>query len=528
MDQPTLRTETRTEAGVRRDRREDVTLSGFSPSAGPDADLTPWSPTGDDRWDAEKAAHLLRRSGFGVSPAALDGALQSDPATLIDAMLTQPAPPEPPGDWTGQQPFPEMGNPELQQYLIRARELQEWWFDLMEQPEHGLREKMTLFWHNHFTSELYVVYVAQYFYIQNRLFREYAFGSFRELTGKVTIDPCMLRYLDLGLSVAGNPNENYPREILELFCIGEGTYENGTPRYTEFDIVELSRALTGWIVDGLQGTFRSTRFDSGQKTIFGEKANFGLGSVGERDVIELIFDQTDQDYNRKRAAIFLCRKLYRWFVYDVPNMEIVAGMADTLVANDWEVGPVLRQLLRSKHFFSEDVRGALIKSPADYVAGAVNELGLRPDLSAAGVNANRPETHDPVTAMSGLAMMLLSPPNVKGWPGGRAWISSVTVPQRIRYAESWIAPIAGARDYGFDPLAFLNGIPERDDVHAVLDRMLVLLLPLPVGDGIKERLLNTLLGGAPVYEWDPDHPSARQRVRSTLVEITRLAEYQLM
>lgn len=524
MDIPTLNKPGH--AGFRRERTEDVTTTPLS--AGPDADLTPWSPTGEDPWDAAKAAHLLRRSGFGLSSQAIDSLLTSDPATLITAMLAPTPAPEPPGNWTTQQPFPTMGNAQLQQYAIWGRELQEWWFTLMEKPEFGLREKMTLFWHNHFTSEFSVVYVAQYFYLQNKLFRDYAFGSFKELTSKVTVDPCMLRYLDLGLSVAGNPNENYPREILELFCIGEGTYLDGTPHYTEFDIVELSRALTGWVVDGLQGTFRSTRFDSGQKTIFGQKANFGLGNGGDRDVIEWIFDQTDLDYNHKRSAIFLCSKLYRWFVYDVPNMEIVAGMADTLVANNWEVGPVLHQLLTSKHFFSEDVRGAMIKSPADYVAGAVNSFGLNPDISTTGVNINRPDTHDPITAMNSLAMTLLSPPNVKGWPGGRTWISSVTLPQRIDYAAKWVAPISGSRDYKFDPVAFLNTIPERDDVHAVLGRLLILLLPIPVGDAMEERLLNTLLGGAPDYEWDPDHPSTTQRLRSTLVEITRLAEYQLM
>lgn len=525
MERPTVRTGLNPELHERRPGKRDVTEPA---SAGPDADLTPWVPSGDDRWDAAKAAHLLRRTGFGLSSVRIDQALASNPAALVDAMLLPTSLPDPPGAWTSQQPFTEFTQANQETYLRWARELQEWWFTLMKGPDAGLREKMTLFWHNHFTSQVLVVYVAQYFYKQNQLFREFAFGDFRELTHRITIDPCMLIYLDLALSVTGNPNENYPRELLELFTLGEGAYADDTPHYTEQDIVELSRALTGWYVQGLEGKFRSARFDAGNKTIFGETANFGLGTTGERDVLDLIFSQTDRDHNRSRAAIFLCSKLYRWFVYDVPNMEIVAGMADTLTANAWRIGPVLRQLLTSKHFFSSDVAGAMIKSPADYVAGAIAELGLNPELSANGLNYSRPETYDPITAMTGLAQTLLEPPNVKGWPGGRTWISSVTTPHRIRFVESWISPVSGARNYNFDPAAFLNAIPERDDVHKVLDRMLVLLLPLGIADSVRENLLATLLGGGKDYEWDPDHPSTAQRIRSTLVEITRLAEYQLM
>lgn len=510
--------------GERRTTNGDVTAAVSAAGT----DLTPWSPSGDDRWDAAKAAHLLRRAGFGAPQDRIDQAVAAGPDATVDMLLAPYELPSPPGAWVSQQPFPTLGATEQQQYLLWGRELQEWWFGMMRTPGAGLREKMTLFWHNHFTSQLLVVYVAQYFYQQNQLFRRYAFGNFKELTAKITVDPCMLVYLDLGLSKTGNPNENYPRELLELFAIGEGFYNDGTPHYSEADIVELSRALTGWVVEGLEGKFRSTRFDAGNKTIFGQTANFGLGTTGDRDVIDLIFDQVDRDHDRKRAAIFLCSKLYRWFVYDEPDMEIVKGMADTLTANDWNIEPVLRQLLRSKHFFSPDVAGALIKSPADYVAGGVNELGMNPLLGQSGVNASRPETYDPITAMSALAQTLLEPPNVKGWPGGRAWISSVTAPQRIRFMESWIAPISGARNYNFDPTAFLNGIPERDDVHAVLDRMLTTLLPVPVSPGVRENLLATILGGGKDYEWDPDHPSTAQRMRSTLIEITRLAEYQLM
>jgi uncharacterized protein (DUF1800 family) len=229
-----------------------------------------------------------------------------------------------------------------------------------------------------------------------------------------------------------------------------------------------------------------------------------------------------------RAALFLSSKLYAWFVATQPDWEVIKGMAETLVQNGWEIAPVLRQLFLSRHFFSKDIRGAMIKSPADFVLGAMKELELTTDMTYLGVNAARTETHDPVTAMSQLAMAIFAPPNVKGWPGGRTWISSVTAPQRIRYVETWISPFGGSREYGFDPEAYLADLPGRDDVHEVLDAMMTNHLPIEVDESVRANLLEILLGGAPDYEWDPDVPSTTQRLRSTLIEITRLAEYQLM
>lgn len=490
--------------------------------------LQPWIPSVDDPWDRTAAAHLLRRTGFGAARDRIDAIVAQSPESYVNEQLTAKPMPNPPGPWVDTQPAASLGNAEIQQYAIWLRSLQEWWLAQMLDDSIGLREKMTLFWHNHFPSEFYVVYVAQYFYQQNQLQRSSAFGNIADLLRAMTTDPGMLVYLDLGLSVAGNPNENYARELLELFMLGEGFYDDGTPHYTESDIIELARALTGWTVTGLTSTFRSTRYDSGVKTLFGESARFGLGEIGEKDVIDHILAQVDKDHGVSRAAIFLCSKLYAWFVATQPDWEVIEGMAETLVANDWEIAPVLRQLLLSRHFFSQDVRGAMIKSPADFVVGAMKELELTTDLTYLGVNAARTETHDPVTAMSQLAMAIFAPPNVKGWPGGRTWISSVTAPQRIRYVETWISPFSGAREYGFDPEAYLDGLEGRDDVHLVLDAMLAHLLPIVVDETVRAQILEILLGGAPDYEWDPDHPSTTQRLRSTLIEITRLAEYQLM
>lgn len=490
--------------------------------------LKPYTPSAEQPWDVRRAGHLLRRIGFGATWNTIQGALGSTPSAIVKGMLAAAPLPDAPGAWTSQTPFTQVNNPERAQYATWTRDTQEWWAALMLDPARMLREKMVLFWHNHFVSEYPTVLVAQYMYKQNQLFREYAFGDFRELAKKVTIDPAMLVYLDGATSRAGNPNENYARELLELFTMGIGTYADGTAHYTEHDIVELARALTGWTVRELGSEFRPARFDNAAKSIFGESANFGIEGKASRDVIDLIFEQQDRDLQHKRAAVFICSKLYQYFVHETPDPAIVAGMAATLETNNWRIGPVLEELLTSEHFFHENVIGAKLKSPADYVLGAVRSFGLAAPMSRSTTDIGRPETHDPVTAMSNLSQILFYPPNVKGWPGGRSWISSATLPLRIRYAKMWIEPVSGALPYKFDPAAYVKSLPDAGDAEKLLDHLLAVHLPIAVSADTRAALLDELLAGGPAYEWDPDAPSAPTRIRACLIRITNLGEYQLM
>jgi uncharacterized protein (DUF1800 family) len=446
---------------------------------------------------------------------------------IVDAMLSDAGTPAPPGPWTSTQPFPSLTQQAQSQYATWMRDAQEWWFARMTSPPPMLREKMTLFWHNHFVSEFTTVYVAQYMYAQNALFRENAFGDVRQLTKSVTVDPAMLVYLDGNDNRAGNPNENYARELLELFTLGAGSYADGTPHYTEADVIELARALTGWRVNGLVAEFRPARFDNGEKTLFGTRATFGL-TEATTNVVDHIFEQVDIDHGRRRAAIFLCDKIYRAFVATVSDPQIVAAMAQTLEENEWRVAPVLRQLLTSEHFFDDNVMGALIKSPTDYAAGAIAALGLTPEMTRGNVAVARPDQHDPITAMGYLSQRLFSPPNVKGWIGGRDWLSSATVPLRIRYAKYWIEPISGSLSYGFDPVAFVKTLSKPTDVNAVIDDMIAMLLPVPISTRERDNLKGALLGGGMDYEWNPDASNASTRIRACLIRLTALAEYQLM
>jgi uncharacterized protein (DUF1800 family) len=485
-------------------------------------------PTTEKPWNVRRAGHLLRRMGFGTTWAELDAALGKTPSQIVQEALTPQPTPEPPGPWTTQQPFPSLSNEAVVQYREWIAELQRWWVELMLDPKRALQEKMTLFWHNHFVSDSRVVYVAQYMFMQNQLFRDYAFGDFRELAHKVTIDPAMLIFLDGAYNNQVSPNENYGRELLELFTLGVGTYGNGTPHYTEADIVEISRALTGWVTAGLGSEFRPSRFDNGEKTIFGKTANFGVGDTTPDDVINHVFDQMDLDVNQKRPAVYICQELYRWFVHDSPDMEIVAGMAATLENNNWQIGPVLEQLLTSEHFFDENLIGAMIKSPADFVLNSIRSFNLTPVLEGTSSSIVYPERHDPIIAMMHLSQWLMYHPSVQGWTLGRSWISSATTPLRIRYSKYWVEPISTSLPYDFDPQGFVKSLPDFDDAEKLIDHMIDLLLPFDLSANTRDLLLVDLLGGGPAYEWDPDHPTAVSRIRACLIRMMELGEYQLM
>lgn len=491
-------------------------------------DLSPYIPRQDKPWNARRAAHLLRRTGFGATQGELAEALATTPQALVDAMLAPYDNPTLFWNWTRQPPLdPAAYSPEERSliYITWLRDLQFWWLNMSMVPGLKLREKMTLFWHGHFVSEFPKVEVTQFMYDQNRLLRGNAFGSFKELTQKITVDPAMLVYLDGAGSAKGTPNENYARELLELFTLGLGTYADGTDHYTEADVIAMARSLTGWKVDVRQPAFDPDAFDAEAKTLFGTTANFGIQGNGDRDAIDTIFEQIDHDHNLPRAAIFLCSKLYQFFVFEVPDMTIVPEMARTLLANDWQVGPVLRQLLTSEHFFDDNVIGGMIKSPMDLVMGAMNQFRLSITIN---VDPGDPESHDPLRAMTFLSQTIMLPPNVKGWVGGRTWLSTATLPLRIRYLRLWIDPpdLPTTAPYGFKPAEFIKALPQPDDVHKVLDALLDLLLAAPISERARGVLLDTLLGGAPDYEWDPD--KFETKIRACIVKITGLAEFQLM
>jgi len=389
-------------------------------------------------WDERRAAHLLRRAGFGGSPAEIARFARLAPHAAVDALLAFPTASVPPPDFAATEADGAMlGPPRIQRRdavpaaaeatdvspLVAARKarmrtfrreaavLQRWWLERMVATPAPLQEKMTLFWHGHFTTAVVQKGISpQMMLAQNELFRSYALGNVRELTWNVTRDPAMLLYLDNARNLAGRPNENYARELMELFTLGIGNY-------AERDVREGARALTGWRVRRQTGEayFAATGHDDGFKTFLGR-----TGALDARAVVETIFAQP-------ACASFFARKLVRAFVYDDPEPALVARVAAVLRKNDFALKPTLSTILRSNVFHSARAYRALVKSPAEFVVGAQRMLGV----AKVDVQTMR--------ALAAMGQTLLYPPNVKGWDGGTAWINSRTMLARENFASALTA-----------------------------------------------------------------------------------------
>ena len=415
-------------------------------------------------WNRRLAAHLLRRAGFGGSPADVDRFASMSASAAVDALIRFPDtsalparpqledPPVPPaGLYRGlmrqnaqgvapgmaadqtttdaRRAFAMARNQNRRRNLIA---MQQWWLGRMIATPAPLQEKMTLFWHGHFTSSPEKQTSAQELLMQNQLFREYALGNVRDLTLHVSQDPAMLRYLDNNVNVKAHPNENYARELMELFTLGIGNY-------TEQDIRESARAFTGWTFrrnpDGT-GSFVDNRrqHDDGSKTFLGQTGNFNGA-----DIVDIIFRQP-------AAPRWFAKKLLSFFVYMDPEPQLVDQVAALIRKNDFEMKPVLSALLRSNVFFSDRAYRALVKSPVEFVVGTHQLFGIS---EVAPVE---------LATLRAMGQVLFYPPNVKGWDGGAAWVNSATILTRENFANavaqnpkmtqaaSWIAPAMRSMD----------------------------------------------------------------------------------
>ena len=337
--------------------------------------------------------HFLRRTGFGATPEDYDNFDQADLAGWVDRMLTIEigAPWETSAD-------DEIRDPNRP----RDYELIHWWLRLMTRNPNGFQEVLAMFWHDHFAASQRVLSSGgKHLYRQHiDRFRHDGMSNLRELLYGVIEDPAMLIWLDGVDNSAQAPNENLAREFFELFALG---IDNG---YTEADIVEASRALTGWraVNDRNSGqtyvVFDPTRFDDGVKTVFGASGNFGA-----RDIVDLALD-------RRGAAEFIAGELFKHFCYDDPPQFLCNQLGATLRANDFELRPVLRQILLSEAFFSPRSLRPRIKRPVDYVVGFVRSTGLELEFE---------DMHEHLDA---LAMLPSMPSNVSGWPEGVAWMTA--------------------------------------------------------------------------------------------------------
>ncbi len=447
------------------------------------------------------AKHLLARTLFGYSKDQLQqamgyGSLEDlvDRALLVDQPL-----PSPPNSWVNT--LPAQAQQDSGDAGRWYRELNYWWNNRMFAQGISLQEKMVLFWHSHFACERDKVNYPQYMYQQNQLFRKFALGNFKQLVKEVSIDPTMLIYLDGNNSRGTGPNENYARELFELFALGIGNY-------TETDIRQAAKVLSGWQVRGLTAVFDPTRWHrDASVTVFGKTAQFNVNTL-----VDWVFEQ-------KACAEFICRKIYKHFVYYKADEAFVSQMASVLRKNNYEMKPLLRFMLLSDHFYQASFQASRIKDPQDLMIGTLKALQVKaPDM----IN---------VYEMSRiLQMQLFQPPDVAGWPGQRDWISSTTYSYRGGFTDSVLTGrrFNGAAVTGkLDVLTYARSFPSSEKAENFVNDVINSLILFPISDTKRQFLLDTLLDGTVAANWSTYTPQADARIVRLLKAIMRLPEYQL-
>ncbi|MFN4255978.1 MAG: DUF1800 family protein [Saprospiraceae bacterium] len=408
------------------------TKTALSPAPPPVLDpLSPYVPSADKPWDARRVAHLYRRLGFGATLAQIQQGLQMSPSDLVDSLLDTAADlpiPDPPY-WANftMQDYEDANDPDLQ-FAHRDELRRQWLRDMVNE---SIRAKMVLFWHNHFVTELNVYGCNAYLWDYYSLLNEYAFGNFRVFVREMGKTGAMLSYLNGNQNIADEPNENYARELMELFTMGES---NG---YTQADIVEMARALTGWRANDYECTapyFDPDLHDNGQKTIFGQTANFNFNTAHN-----LIFTARSQ-----QVSGYIAEKLYKHFAYQTPDKQVVDGLAATFKASNWELLPVLKQLLKSEHFFDDERVACRIKNPLESMLTIFKMAGADA--------ANDIETGwlDAISYWSyQLGQEIFNPVNVAGWPGHHKWLNESTLTTRWEYSSAaayWLSQKENLRE----------------------------------------------------------------------------------
>ncbi|MDE2481436.1 MAG: DUF1800 domain-containing protein [bacterium] len=370
-------------------------------------------------WSPRLAAHLLRRAGFGGSADEIARYAAMRPHEAVETLIRFPdtsALAGPPDVFDGTQALIEAFRADKQQrreIFNHARKssrasivsMQEWWLNRMLSTPAPLQEKMTYFLHGHFTTAAIQKGVwPNYVYAQNQLYRANALGNLRALTLAVSKDPAMLLYLDNAESNKAHPNENYARELMELFTLGHGNY-------SEEDVRQSARAFTGWTVNRREGRFVFNRrtHDDGVKTFLGQTGNFD-----GTDIVDII-------YRQPACSKFWAGKLLDFFVYNDAEPELNDALAALIRKHDYEIAPVMSVLLQSNVFYSPRSYRALVKSPTEFVVGVHKSFGL------AQIEPRSPQ------ALRQMGQILFYPPNVAGWPGGENWITSQTMIARANF-----------------------------------------------------------------------------------------------
>ena len=526
----------------------DRTSTGLSPYTGP--------------WTLAEVKHLMRRAMFGAPKVDADYFVSAGMANAVaELLIPLPAPPPPLYTFTSQYndpnvpfgaswvtaPFDQNAN------FVRTKSFKGWWTGLMLNQGRNITEKMTMFWSNHFSTEVNTVNDPRFSYATNALCRQYALGNFKTLTKLITLDPGMLRYLNGYLNTANAPDENYGRELQELFTIGDDA--NGVPYYSESDVQASARVLTGFRIDypNITSFFSPNVHDTSNKQFSAFYNNTIItGQSGPNGANELD-DLLNMIFATNQVALFLCRKIYRFFVYyeidAAAEANVIVPLADIFRNNNYNIAPVLQALLSSEHFYDVLNRGCLIKTPLDLTIAHCRDYGVVFPTTAnlAGQYNLWYKLHQQNALQT---QSIGDPPNVAGWPAyyqepvfHELWINSNTLPYRNQFTDLMLTSGYNSSGDNFktDLVGYTLTLNNPYDPNLLIQEIIDRHYSQDVSQNIKNYLKNILLNGQltdnywtdawAVYISAPTNMTyyniVSSRLRSMYKYLMNLSEYQL-
>ena len=523
--------------------------------------LTPY----EGEWTAAQAGHLLRRTTFGPGKPDFVESLGLGMAASVAALVAEQPAPAPPVyyDYDGNPDVPNgttWVNAHYFSYAAeqgpRNRSYRSWLVDNLRN-DRTITEKMTLFWQNHFGVTFNGDPLARYSY--NALLRSQATGNFKTLLQEVTLHPAMLSFLNGNQNTRNSPNENFGRELLELFTVGKGPQiaEGDYSNYTENDVRELARALTGWVTRGNASTqagnlprseYVTNRHDTDPKQLSYHFDNQVINDGGEQEYLEVIDILTGQ----LETARFLCRELYRFFVYydisEQEEIEVIEPLAQQLLDNGYEIRPVLTTLFSSEHFYDSLNRGPMIKTPIDYALSMVRPLGYdhidQNEVVPLAIFNLR--LHSKFIEMG---MDYFSPPSVSGWEAWyqsptytRSWINGSTLQVRSRLVDQFTGNgffVNNVR-FRFQFVEWIEQLENPADINSMIAEITTIFLPQPLAEEQLLALKDFVIPGLPDFEWsdeygaylgDPENEmlygGIEAKLKSLFRAIFNLAEFHL-
>lgn len=516
-------------------------------------------------WTVNEAAHLLRRTLFGATFQQIQTAVSDGMNTTISNLLSIPSV-NPPVTSLSNEGVAAFGTTWVNSVYpsgdtqptenARVYSMASWSMKKVNTETFSIAEKMCMFWQNHFAAEASFDSRATYNY--HNLIRTYALGDFKEFIKKMTIDPSMLFFLNGVSNQFFSPNENYARELLELYTIGKGPLisTGDYTNYKEEDVAAGAKILTGWTVDGMRSAtltspiavFNSTYHETSDKTLsshFGGVTVTNAGITEYENYIDIIFQQDE-------VARFICRKIYRYFVnYDLTadvETNVIPVLAQTLINNNYVILPVIEQLLKSEHFYDIALRGTIIKNPFEVLFSIINPAESFPNFDLA---TDEEMYLNMYWYASNLGQAYLSPPNVGGWAAyyqvpsfSHLWINSTYLKQRFDIGV-WLTVSSGLQINGHyfkvNALQLLDGLSLPSDATTVIDDLCLLYFSKDIGSIQKAILKTVLLNGLPSFEWtlqyndyvaNPGNATfsdpIRTRVELVLYRIFQSAEFQVI